>query len=395
MPPVDFGSIGGIVCQTPAVPEILLASRTFPAKLPHKQMTSPSPRLVRQAFSTWVFAFFLLMLGTAPLCAQSSKRHPKSTPTPSPSPSAKPGTSPAAANYELPDPVAIVDGEPIKRDDLRRVAAALLSANGRNVEELNASDKKRMYQGVLDEMITDRLITKASIGETVSDVDVEKRFSQMAAQYPTPKAFEDALKQAAQTADQVKASIRAQLRQTNWINKSIADQIKVEPLEADKFYKESPPTKFDEPEMVEASHILVAVRKDAPPEAVITAEEKLKVLTDRLAKKESFESLAKEFSDDPTAKQTSGELGYFSRDRIMPEFADAAFKLKIGEISQPVRTQFGFHLIKLTNRKPAHTATLEDAREQIMSYLQSEKRKNAIAKLVDSLKASATVENKI
>lgn len=356
-------------------------------------MTSIFPRRFRPAFFAWVFLLCLCAASVAPVHAQSSHRHPKGSPSPSPSP--KPAATPATASYELPEPVAVVDGDPIKRDDLKRVAAALLSANGRNVDQLTPAEKKRMYQGVLEEVITDHLITKASAGETVDDVEVEKRFAQTAAQYPTPQAFEEALKKAGQTTDQVRMSIRAQIRQMNWINKKIADEIKVDPLEVEKFYKESPPTKFDAPEMVKASHILVAVSKDAPPEAVLKAEAKVKVLTDRLAKKESFESLAKEFSDDPTAKQTSGDLDYFSRERIMPEFADAAFKLKIGEISQPVRTQFGFHLIKLTDRKPAHTATLDEARDQILSYLESEKRKNAIAKLVDSLKANATVDNRI
>ena len=145
--------------------------------------------------------------------------------------------------------------------------------------------------------------------------------------------------------------------------------------------------------MIRASHILVAVRRDAPPEETLAAETKINGLADRIKKGESFDALAKQYSDDPNAKQTSGDLDYFSRERIMPEFADAAFKLKVGEVGGPVRTQFGYHLIKVTDRKPAHVATLDEARDQIATFLQDEKRRVAIAKVIQQLKDNAKIEN--
>ncbi len=354
------------------------------------------PRFSSRLSALFVLGFTpVVWLGaTASLHAQDPKRRPSPTPAAA-SAKSSPTPVPAGGTYELPDPVAVVNGEKITREDLTKVANALLVANGRNLEELGASDKKRMYQSVLDEIISDRLIAKASVGTPVDDMEVEKRLGQFRAQYPDQKSFEDATKQAGQTLDQIKANVRTQLRQLAWMDKVTADDTKVDPAEAEKFYKENPPSRFDAPETIRASHILVAVRKDAPPEASVKAEDKVKVLTDKLAKGETFESLAKTFSDDPTAKQTEGDLGYFSRDRIMPEFADAAFKLKVGEISPPVRTQFGIHLIKLTDRRPAHTATLEEARDQITTYLRAEKRKAAVIKLVDSLKGKAKIENRI
>ena len=352
-------------------------------------MISPHPPRERQVFPSLFLILALLAGSTASLCAQASNRRAKASPSPAAS------AAPAAGTFELPNPVAVVSGGPVTRDELIKVARALLTASGRTIEELNVSDKKRMFQSVLDDIITDRLLSKASADAPVDEMEVEKQFGAIRQQFPNQPAFEEAMKKAGQTTEQVKSNLRIQLKQTNYVNKKVADQIKVEPLEAEKFYKESPPTKFDAPEMVRASHILIAVRKDAPPEAVMAAEDKVKVLQGRLAKGEAFDALAKEFSDDPTAKQTGGDLDYFSRERIMPEFADAAFKLKVGELSAPVRTQFGLHLIKLTDRKPAHTATLEEAREQITVYLQGEKRKAALAKLVEGLKADSKIDNRI
>ncbi len=363
------------------------------------------PDCFRRYCSVVFVAAGLLAATTSGWCA-SSRKH--SSPSPSPSPSttpagtpdatgpspeqlglATPAASPAAV---LPDPVALVDGDPIHAKDLERVAQALLTTNGRNLEELNAADRKKAFESVLDDMITDRLVAKQAASQTVADVDVEKRFNDLRTQYGTQEAFDAEVKKSGQSPDQIRHNIHTQIAQQQWVEQQIAPDIKVTPEEVEKFYKESPPNKFDAPEMIRASHILVAVRRDAPPEEALAAENKINDLAGRVKKGDSFEALAKQYSDDPNAKQTAGDLDYFSRERIMPEFADAAFKLKVGEVGGPVRTQFGYHLIKVTDRKPAHVATLDEARDQIASYLQDEKRRVAIAKVVQQLKDAAKIQ---
>jgi peptidyl-prolyl cis-trans isomerase C len=321
-----------------------------------------------------------------------AQRHKHATPTPSPTPTATPAPAEAAASPgpALPDPVATVDGDPIHPPDLQRVAAALLDSNGRNINELTDADRKKAYASILDDMITDRLVAKQAAKETVPDVEVEKRYDALRNQYGAN--FDAEVKKSGQTPEQIRHNIHTQIAQQQWIEAQIAPDINVTPAEVEKFYKESPPNRFDTPEMVRASHILVAVRRDAPPEEALAAETKINGLADRIKKGESFETLAKQYSDDPKAKETSGDLDYFSKERIMPEFADAAFKLKVGEVSPPVRTQFGYHLIKLTDRKPAHTASLDEARDQITAYLQDEKRRVAIAKVIQQLKDAAKIQ---
>jgi parvulin-like peptidyl-prolyl isomerase len=297
---------------------------------------------------------------------------------------------PAPTPPPLPDPVAVVNGEPIHPKDLERVASALLATNGRNLSELTDAERKKAFRSVLDDMITDKLVARQSATVAVPDLEVEKRLGDLRTQYG--QNFDAEVKKSGQTVDQIRRNIRTQIAQQQWIEQQIAPDIKVTPEEVEKFYKESPPNRFDAPEMVRASHILVAVRRDAPPEDVLAAENKINDLAARVKKGESFEALAKQYSDDPNAKDTSGDLDYFSRERIMPEFADAAFKLKVGEVSAPVRTQFGFHLIKLTDRKPAHTATLDEARDQIAAYMQDEKRRVAITKVIQQLKDAAKIQ---
>ena len=316
---------------------------------------------------------------------------PKKNASPAPKPSTNP--TPASTPYVVADPAATVNGEPISKKELERVADALLQSNGRALKDLSPADQRRAFQSVADDMVVDRLLAHEAATEKVPDMDIEARYNVLRNQYPTPEAFDSELKKSGQTPEQVRGSIRLQLAQKQWIEHQIADQVKVTPAEVEKFYKEGPPSKFDSPETVRASHILITVDKQAPPEDALAAEKKINVLADLIKKGTPFETVAKEASDDPSAKTNGGDLNYFTRDRIMPEIADAAFKLKVGEVSAPIRTQFGYHLVKVTDHKPAHTAEFnDDTKAQITAYLQEEKRKNAVAMLVKSLRDKAKVE---
>lgn len=334
-------------------------------------------------------AFLALTCCLRPCADAQSKR--KSSPPPAKSSGDLTEGLGVTAGASLPAVVAKIDGAPVPREELERTLTALLSANGRRPEELSAEDRKRAYRSVLDEMTADRLVARAAKDEKVEDVEVEKRFDAVKQGFSTEAAFTEELKKTAQTVEKAKSALRGQLRQEQWTARQVADQIKVDPAEAEKFYKENP-DRFQLPEMVRASHILLAARRDAPPEVVLEKETKAADLVARLKKGEPFEDLAKQFSDDPNAKQTGGDLDFFGRERIMPEFADAAFKLKVGEVSAPVRTQFGFHLIKLTDHRDARMATLEESRSQILDFLREAKRRQAVSDLLTTLRANAKVE---
>ena len=330
-----------------------------------------------------------LAVGSA--SAQSPKKHPSPVPKALASPAdASPSLS--GTPYVLPDVVAKVDGIPIGKDELTRVTQTLLQGNGRSLKNLSPADQRRAFQSVLDDVIVDKILVHQSADEKVSDLDVEAQYGALRGQYPTPAAFDAELKRTGQTSDQVKQNIHLQLAQKQWIEQQIVDQVKVTPEEVEKFYKEGPPERFDAPEMVKASQILVAVKKDVPPEEALAAEKKITALAERIKKGESYESVGKNAAADPAAGVTTGDMNYFTRDRIMPEFADAAFALKVGEVSAPVRTQLGYHLIKVTDHKAAHHADFNEAKDQISAYLQSEKRQAAVAALVKSLRADAQVE---
>jgi peptidyl-prolyl cis-trans isomerase C len=102
---------------------------------------------------------------------------------------------------------------------------------------------------------------------------------------------------------------------------------------------------------------------------------------------EDFEVLAKKYSKDPSAAQNMGDLGFFTRSRMVPQFADAAFKMKPGEISQPVKSPFGYHVIKVVEKRNGKPVKFDEVKEQVKGDLQNE----SINALIDSLKKANKV----
>ena len=340
------------------------------------------------------FALLLLACGLLPTGAFAQRGKPSPSPaksSPTPSPTAAPSPTPQP-QYALPEPVATVNGQVVHRDELERLTEAFLSTNNRSLKSLSVADQKRAYRQILDGIIIDHLITAQDANETLPPDSVDARLELLRRQYPDAAAFDADLKRNGQTLDQVRTTIRNELLREHWIDRQIADETVVTPAEVEKYYQAGPPDKFDEPEKVAASHILIKVRRDAPPEEALAAENRANDAAEHLKKGENFEDVALAFSNDPNVKKNKGSLGLFSREAVMPEFAAAAFALKPGEISAPVRTQFGYHVIKVTDRKPAHTDTFEEARGRIAVYLQEQKRQQATARLVEKLRADAKIE---
>lgn len=142
-----------------------------------------------------------------------------------------------------------------------------------------------------------------------------------------------------------------------------------------KGYYEENLDRFKVPEKVEARHILIRVEEGADEALVEIARKQALEIYERAAKGEDFSDLAKEFSQDPS-KDNGGYLGVFDQQSMIKPFADQAFSMKAGEISQPVRTQFGWHLINLMARFEASVETLAQAREKIRSELESQELQN-------------------
>jgi len=162
--------------------------------------------------------------------------------------------------------------------------------------------------------------------------------------------------------------------------RNLLDSVKVEDNEIEEFYG-SNAEMFKNPESVTASHILV------------DSEDKANEILEELKGDKSFEEAAKEYSSCPSS-ENGGDLGNFTKGRMVPEFENAAFGMDVNEISGVVPTQFGFHIIKVTEKQEADQKSLEEAKEDIANTVLLQKQQEVYLARVDEIKKNVTVEVK-
>ncbi|MBW1667032.1 MAG: SurA N-terminal domain-containing protein [Deltaproteobacteria bacterium] len=148
---------------------------------------------------------------------------------------------------------------------------------------------------------------------------------------------------------------------------SFKDKVKITDKDIEAYYEDNI-AMFREKKKVRARHILFKLRPDAPKEKVEEVRKKALAVLEKVRKGEDFAALAKKYSEGPTASK-GGDLGYFSAGQMIKPFEDAAFKLKKGEVSDLVRTRFGYHIIKVEDIKEARTKSLDEVRKQIKKAL--------------------------
>lgn len=304
-------------------------------------------------------------------------------------------SAPAAAEsatetLELKDPVAEVNGEKISKAELEEAFNEAIGQAGIEPAMLSAEQKLAGYRQLLDDMITDKLVATEAKSIEVTDADVDAELESIKAQFPTPEVFEEQLKQSGQSMDQIRAMVKEGMRQRKWVESQVEKDVEVTEADAKKFYDENT-TEFSQPEQVEASHILFLVPEDASDEVVKQKEEAAKAALERAKGSEDFNELAKELSEEPGAEMSGGQLGFFSKERMVPEFSEAAFGQDKGAITGPVRTDFGFHIIKVTDKKPAGTMEFDEIKEQLQAFLEDGKRREAVQGLITKLREDAEI----
>jgi peptidyl-prolyl cis-trans isomerase C len=174
------------------------------------------------------------------------------------------------------------------------------------------------------------------------------------------------------------------------IEQEVTSKITITPEKSKSFYEKNPEL-FKTPEMVKASHILVTVPENASDEQKAQAKTKIEEVQKRLQKGEDFAALAKEVSDCPS-KEKGGDLDFFERGQMVGPFEEAAFALKPGETSGIVQTQFGFHLIKVTDRKEPSTTPYEEIKGKIEQHLKQEEANEQLVKYIEGLRTNAKIE---
>jgi len=328
---------------------------------------------------------------------------------PTTKPQIQPVPAKAAPKQELPESepsysngsVAVtVNGVDITQGQLQQELKPQLDRMAAQAQKLPPqfldSFKKRLSQQTIERMITEILLDQEVKEQriVVAEKEINEHIKEMIAkQGLSIEDFTELVKASGQDLDEVKQRLRRGLGYQEVMQRQFGDKINITEDQAREYYSQNQ-TQYQKPEQVRASHILIKPDtsdpnidpNDAKTHARATAEELLKQIKDGA----DFGELVKKHSDCPSS-QRGGDLNFFSRDQMVPPFEKAAFALEVGQVSDVVQTQFGYHIIKLTDRKLATTLTFEQARAEILEMLNNKKQAEIAQQYIESLKAKATI----
>jgi peptidyl-prolyl cis-trans isomerase C len=307
---------------------------------------------------------------------------------------------PAAQAAQEGNAVVTVNGEKITdaavNEELsKRVDVMKQRMGGQDIPD---AQKQQMRKRVLD-MMVDQVLLEQKLKEkglTVSDEEVISEIKKIAGQQgQSMEDVEKEIQQWGMTLNDLKSQLRMKLMMDEIIEAETKDAT-VSAEDVKKFYDENP-QHFDQPEQVQASHILIKVDPEATPEARAEAKKKLEDILKQAKEGGDFAALAKEHSACPSGAQ-GGDLGMFGRGQMVKEFEETAFALKPGQISGIVETQFGYHIIKVTDKKEAGKVAFDEVKDQIEAYLTQQKRgefwQNYSQKMRDEAKIEYSPEEK-
>lgn len=344
-----------------------------------------------------IVALLMTAVGFTPSFAQDAPATPPAPPaTPPPSPSA--------------DKVLVtVNGKTITEGEFNETFQEVLAqqARGQQVPDAVVQQMRtQMGPQILNSMIDAKLLDGAAEADniTVTDAELTKEMEKsleifLLRNNLSREEFAQQVKQ--NTGMEMDAFIKSRIQskafhqalmQAKLIEKTYPEEFEISPADVLSRYERDKEQVYSKPELVRASHILILTENADTPEKKADAKARAEaVLADAKKPDADFAALAKEKSEGPSAPR-GGDLGFFPRTGAMVEpFAAAAFALQPGQISDVVETKFGYHVIKVTDRKPATTISLEQVNNAINTELTNEKIAALRPKMIAKLRENATI----
>ncbi len=290
------------------------------------------------------------------------------------------------------DPVAKVNGTAITNKDVDRAVKVLLTQN-RVPQPAPPEILKQAQSAATEQLISAELLYQAGQKMEIKDLDkqVQEKIAQNKAKFPSTEEFDKAMKSLEMGQKDMEEFTRKDIVINNLIEKNIISKITVPDADVKKFYDDNLEKFFQKGDSVKASHILIGVDEKATPEERKKAKAKIEAIQKKIKAGEDFATLAKTDSTCPS-KDQGGDLGVFTKGQMVAPFEKAAFALKPGEVSDIVETQFGYHIIKLTEKNAASTEKFDDVKAKITEYLKNQQGQKAVASYVEELKAKAKIE---
>ncbi|HEV3484761.1 MAG TPA: peptidylprolyl isomerase [Vicinamibacterales bacterium] len=340
---------------------------------------------------------YLLLAGTlvaVPACKKSTANAAQAPAGTSGQQSASQPAEPAAAPApkplpaQLPDVLARVNGEAVTKTDFERLIKNLELGNG----PIPADRRDEILRGALDQLITMTALTQEAKSRQVSatDAEVDARVAEMRKRFPDESAFTKALADRNMTLERLKDDTRTDTMIGKMLDAEVASAAAVTDEQVREFYQQNP-DKFTQGESIRASHILIKAAESADAATKQKARAQIDEILKQAKAGADFAKLAQQHSQDGSAAQ-GGDLGFFGRGQMVPPFEQAAFALAPGQISEVVTTQFGYHIIKLAEKREASTVPIEQVSDRIRQFLEQQKKQERARAFIDSVKSKARIE---
>lgn len=290
------------------------------------------------------------------------------------------------------DPVALVNGSGISREEYEREMNQVRNRMLRQGRQVSDSQLMEIKRVVLDNIIGRELLYQESRkqGVLVKTSDTEARWLSMKDSYPSEVEFKNALTEMNLSEESLRTQLERSIALQQLIDGKIGLSITVVEKETKEFYNKNP-AYFKKPETVHARHILIKVQPDDDASQKAAARKKIETIQRRLSAGEDFSTLARTFSEGPTGVK-GGDLGFFGRGQMVKSFEDAAFALNPGEVSDLVRSSFGYHLINVIDKKPESIYPYDDVKESIYQNLRRQRVDKEVKHYVEKLKSRADVK---
>ena len=315
---------------------------------------------------------------------------------------AEAGTSPKGTSKisDLFPDVVVARGKgiEIKRSELDNAMVSIKSNLAARGQDLPPDEMSHLEQQILDRLIQVQVLLHRANAEdkAAGKENSAKRLDAIKARVGSDDALNRQLKSMGTSPEEMQAKMTEESTAQAVLEREM--KINVSDEEVKKFYDDNP-GKFEQPESVRASHILLSTldpdtKKELPEDQKTAKHKKAEDLLKRARGGEDFAKLAKEYSEDPGSKDKGGEY-QFARGQMVPEFENAAFALKPNEISDVVTTQYGYHIIKLSEKIPAKKVELAKVAPDVKEFLkqqQMQKHQQDLQDYLDKLKKDSGVE---
>jgi peptidyl-prolyl cis-trans isomerase C len=292
-----------------------------------------------------------------------------------------------------PDKVAIVNGVAITIVEFERALANLnrqMAASGKSFQQARLHEVRSR---VLESLINNEILYQAAKnqGVRIDEKTIDDQINQWKLKFSNEAEFKEELAKSKTSEKELKLQLRKRYAIKKFVDEEFLNKIEV-PEEESKAFYDSNPASFKKPEQVRAQHILILAESNAEKSKKELARKKIMDLKNKIEKGEDFEKLAKAYSQDPGSSVRGGDLGYFSRGKMVKPFEEAAFQIPPGKVSDVIETEYGYHLIKVIDVTPETVITYEQIKGRLQQFLKEQKAQKQIQTYIEKLKSDAKVE---